>query len=272
MNLRHALTGRAAAAATAALMLAAAVTPVALAAPARADVTKCSAQSNPLQCIQLFGDSEIAKRLTSLQEATTKVNAIVTKGQLTNAQAQPLLSQISTDESGLHALKTKLDAETTVEAARADVKSIYLTFRIYAVFLPKLRHVVWLDVMTNVAFKMTHGTTKSGKPILDAIQDAINKAPAGQRAQLNSLFADYKKQVQEAEAQIDAAQGQLPVLTPNTFNTDRDTYNQAFTALKTDSTAAHNALKAARTDLHQILAILKGDRATATPASATATP
>src|SRR5262249_4811986 len=127
----------------------------------------------------------------------------------------------------------------------------------YAVFLPRTRHVVWLDIMTNVDAKLIGVEPK--------IQDAIDKAPDNQKQQLNSLFADFKAQLKEAEAQIDAAQGQLPVLTANNFNTDKTSYQTAFTALKNDSKAAHDALKKARNDLHQIAMILKGDKATKTP-------
>src|SRR5262249_39329518 len=155
----------------------------------------------------------------------------VSKGHLTNAQASPLLDQITTNKNGLSALKTKLDGETEIAAARQDVKDIYLKFRIYAVFLPRTRHVVCLDIMTNVDANLIGVEPKT--------QDAIDKAPDNQKQQLNSLFADFKAQLKEAEAQIDAAQGQLPVLTPNTFNTDKNTYQTAFTALKNDSKAAH---------------------------------
>jgi hypothetical protein len=61
------------------------------------------------------------------------------------------------------------------------------------------------------------------------------------------------------------------VLTPNTYNTDRATYDKAFAALHADTKAAHDALVKARNDLHQIAMILKGSKATPAP-SATATP
>jgi uncharacterized protein YukE len=144
------------------------------------------------------------------------------------------------------------------------VKNIYLQFRIYAVFLPRTRHVVALDIMTNVDGKLTAAEPK--------IEDAIAKAPADKKDQLNTLYSDFKAQLKEAEAQIDGAQGQLPVLTPNTYNTDRATYDKAFAALHADTKAVHDALKKARDDLHQIAIILKGSKATPVPSSGTATP
>jgi hypothetical protein len=244
--------------ATLALLLTAAIPAIALAAP---QDTKCGTD---IACVKKFGDDAIAKRQTSLDAATTKINGFVSKGALTSTQAGPLLDQINTNKSGLASLKTKLDGETDITAARTDVKNIYLQFRIYAVFLPRTRHVVALDIMTNVDGKLTAAEPK--------IEDAIAKAPADKKDQLNTLYSDFKAQLKEAEAQIDGAQGQLPVLTPNTYNTDRATYDKAFAALHADTKAVHDALKKARDDLHQIAIILKGSKATPVPSSGTATP
>jgi hypothetical protein len=243
--------------ATLAVLLTAALPAVALAAPQE---TRCGTD---IACVKKFGDDAIAKRQTSLDAATTKINGFVSKGALTSTQAGPLLDQITTNKNGLASLKTKLDGETDITPARTDVKNIYLQFRIYAVFLPRTRHVVALDIMTNVDGKLTAAEPK--------IEDAIAKAPADKKEQLNTLYADFKAQLKEAEAQIDAAQGQLPVLTPNTYNTDRAAYDKAFAALHADTKAAHDALVKARNDLHQIAIILKGSKGTPVP-SATATP
>ena len=243
--------------ATLALLLSAALPAIALAAP---QDTRCGTD---IACVKKFGDDAIAKRQTSLDGATTRINGFVTKGALTSTQAGPLLDQITTNKNGLASLKTKLDGETDITAARTDVKNIYLQFRIYAVFLPRTRHVVALDIMTNVDNKL--------KGLEPKIEDAIAKAPADKKDQLNTAYSDFKAQLKEAEAQIDAAQGQLPVLTPNTYNTDRATYDKAFAALHADTKAAHDALKKARDDLHQIAMILKGSKATPVPSS-TATP
>jgi hypothetical protein len=243
--------------ATLALLLTAAVPALALAAP---QDTRCGTD---ISCVKKFGDDAIAKRQTSLDAATTKINGFVSKGALTSAQAGPLLDQITTNKNGLASLKTKLDGETDISAARTDVKNIYLQFRIYAVFLPRTRHVVALDIMTNVDGKLTAAEPK--------IEDAISKAPASEQGQLNTLYSDFKAQLKEAEAQIDAAQGQLPVLTPSTYNTDRATYDKAFAALHADTRAAHDALLKARNDLHQIATILKSNKGTPVPSN-TATP
>jgi len=240
-----------------ALALAAFVPAAALAAPS-------APAACDLACVKAAGDKLIAQRLTSLAEANTKITDQQSKGHLTSDQATRLLGEIAENTSGLNAQKTKIDGDTVLATARADVKDIFLKFRIYAVFLPRLRHEALLDIMTNIDGKL--------RGLQPKIEAAIDKAPADQKGQLNQLYSDYKNLLKEAEAQIDAAQGQLAVLTPNAYNTDRTAFNQALTALKNDTKAARDAFKQARSDLHQIVTILKGDKAAAPTATPAATP
>ena len=67
--------------ATLALLLTAAIPAIALAAP---QDTKCGTD---IACVKKFGDDAIAKRQTSLDAATTKINGFVSKGALTSTQA-----------------------------------------------------------------------------------------------------------------------------------------------------------------------------------------
>jgi hypothetical protein len=262
--------------ATLGLLLVAAVPTIAQAAPRTAAVTTAhsvaaTATPCPLSCVKAFGDKLIADRITSLNTASSKIGALVTKGALTTSQANAFLqpgnihTSIPANISGLQALQTKLDSETSEADAREDVKNIFLTFRIYAVFLPVIRNIVVIDVMTNVDAKM--------HSIQSKIEDAIAKDD-DHKDQLNSLYADYKSQLQLAEGQMDAAQGQLPVLTPSTYNEHNGDYATAWKTFRGDIESAHDHLKKAKDDLHQIVMILKADNGkspTATTGAATPT-
>src|SRR5579863_4496745 len=223
-----------------ALLMVAALPTLALAAPKTAQTTE-NPQTCNLSCLQTFGNTEIGKRQTSLQTETSKINTQVSKGHLTNDQATPLLNKISSNESGLTTLQNSLDAITPDNAqneqlARQDDKDIFTTYRIYAVFLPVTTHVALLDIMANVDAKL-----EADKPKL---QEAIQDDPQHQ-AQLDPLFNDYKTQLGEAEAQMDAAQGQLAVLTPSTYNEHNGDYQNAWNTFKTDCQNAYKALKQA---------------------------
>lgn len=249
------------------VLAAAIAVPTAFAAPAQSNAT-CTATDPTalLACIKQFGGARITERLNALDKFNTKVGGQPSKGHISSDLATRLQNDVSTNESGLKALQAKLDAETDVKAAREDVHNIYWRFRIFAVVLPRDTNTLWFALLTNADQRM--------RGVQDKTQDAISKAPASEQAQLNQLFSDYKAQLQEAEAQIDAGQGQLDVLTVNNFNNDRTTYESAINAIKNDARTAHRDIKQAASDLHQIVKILKANKSgssSTTPATATAT-
>lgn len=247
-----------------AVLAAAVAVPTAFAAPARPQAT-CTATdpSALLACIKQFGDARIGERLSALDKLNTRVADQLSKGHIAGDVATQLENDVATNESGLKALQAKLDAETDARAARADVHNIYWQFRIYAVVLPRDAHTLLFALLGHADQRM--------RGVEDKIKDAIAQAPASERGQLNQLFADYKAQLQEAEAQIDAGQGQLAVLTVSNFNNDRTTYETALSATKADGSTARRDIKQAASDLHQIVQILKANKANNAGSGAAAT-
>jgi hypothetical protein len=253
-----------------ALTLAALVPAVALAAPQPA----CS-----LACLKTFGDNQIAQRITALNALSSKIDGLGSaaatgtatptaahKPLLTDAQVSELKGKIQDATNSLNTLKQKIDADTDVATARTDDKSIMTQYRIYAVLMPLLRHMVWVDLMTNALGKM------SG--LDDKIQTAIGKAPASQQAQLTTLFKDYQAKLADAQTQLTNAANAFAALTPDGYNKNPSGFKQSTLAgLHKDTKAAQADVKAARNDLHQIAMILKADQPIGTAtATITATP
>ncbi|MFI5271791.1 MAG: hypothetical protein ACHQ4H_02005, partial [Ktedonobacterales bacterium] len=172
-----------------------------------------------LACVQQFGNTQIGNRLTVLTTLNGKVQTALNDKRISSDQANALFTDISTNDTGLKNLQSTLDGEKTESAARQDVKNIYLQFRIYAVVLPRDYRTLYLDRIIDVHDKLA--------ALHDKIRDAISKAPAGEQAQLNSLFDDYNNQLQSTESQIDAARGELPQLTPENFNNNKASEQQA---------------------------------------------
>ena len=224
----------------------------AFAAPAQPSIT-CAGN---VQCIIQFGDSQIAARQAALTKASTTISDELSKGHITQDQANTLLGYVGEGQTDMTQIKAQLDAATDATTARNDVKAIFQNYRIFAVLLPKIHFGLWIDIMTNVKDKL--------RDLQPKIQEAISKAPASEQQQLNSLFSDYQAQLSEAESQIDAAQGQFATLSIQTFNTDPTTYKTAFEDCRNDLKTAHAAIKQAASDLHQIVQILKSNTA-ATP-------
>jgi hypothetical protein len=210
--------------------------------------TKCAATDT--QCWITLGDQLIAARQTSLTGLGNKVTERSNDKLITSDQANVLQADISTNASGLTALQTKLNAETTATAARQDVVNIFLQFRIYAVVLPRDYRRLYLDVAVNIDAKL-RGLSKQ-------LKEAIQGAPASEQGQLNTVYNDYLAQLTTAESQFDVAQSDFPALTPSNFNYNRSAYESSLNSLKTAEQTIHTALKQAGQDAHQIAKILKG--------------
>jgi len=205
--------------------------------------------STDTQCFIAVGNQFIALRQTALTALSGKVTARQYDHLITIDQANVLQSDISTNQSGLTSLKSKLDAETNSHVARQDVVNIFFQFRIFAVVLPRDYRRLYLDIAVNIDIKL--------RSLGPRVQQAIKNAPAGEQAQLNTLFNDYKAQLSTAESQFDLAQVDFPALTPANFNYNRSTYLTTLSNLDAAEHTIHTALKQAGNDLHQIAHILK---------------
>jgi hypothetical protein len=199
------------------------------------------------KCVIAAGDKLIAERLTALGTLHAKVSSDVISLKITSAQAGPLQSDGSTNESGLTTLKTKLDAETTALAARKDVAAIYAQFRIYAVVLPRDYRTIEYDVELNTQTKL--------QAAIPAIQTAITAAPASEQARLNTLFSDYQKHISAASAQLDPLPNDFLAMTPDAFNQTRTSYEATRKAVDAAEQAARADLHQAAKDLNQMAKI-----------------
>lgn len=201
---------------------------------------KCG--TSDVRCVITAGDALIGKRLTALNTLNSKISTDLGEHKITSDQAGALQSDVSTNQTGLNTLKTRLDAETVMRNARQDVASIFTQFRIFAVVLPRDYRHLEMDVEINAKNVM--------QGVVSTIKTAIGTASADKQTKLNTLYDDYQKQVMAAQAQIDIAQNDFPTLTPANFNQSRASFEATHQALD-------KALKAARADLHQAAKDLK---------------
>jgi hypothetical protein len=228
----------------------------ALAAPSASTCTRTD-----VKCVIAFGDQRIDERTAALTRLNDKANAQVAAGRITTSQASAIQADVTSNQGGLTTLKGKLDAETDATAARADVRSIYTQFRIFAVVLPRDYQEIVLDIMTNVQAKLAGLEPK--------LQQAISSAPAGEQAQLNTLYSDYTAKVGAASTQITNANGQVAYFTPDNFNNNTATYHTNWLSFRSDILAGRADLRQAASDLHQMAKILKANSSAPT---STATP
>ncbi len=215
-------------------------------APVAAAAPSASGCGSNLACVQKAGDKLISDRLEALSKLhDTAANH---KG-ITDQQRDIIYQDVTTNKNGLTALNQKLDAETTVAAARADVKNIFVQFRIYAVVLPRDYGEIELFHQQNVVARMTAENEK----LTDLIAKA--KAKGDDVTQLLALQSDYNAKLADATTQDNNAQGLIPNLTPANYPGTDATLKTYHADLK----AGYEDIKAAASDLHQMTTILKQD-------------
>jgi len=232
----------------------------ALAAPAHSALPTCA--RTDVKCVIAFGDQRIDERTAALTKLNDKASEQVAAGHITSSQASAIQADVTSNQSGLTALKSKLDAETDATAARQDVKDIYTQFRIFAVVLPRDYHEIVLDIMTNVQAKLVGIEPK--------LQQAIASAPADEQAQLNSLYSDFTAKLGAASTQITNANGMVSYFTPSNFDNNLATYRTNWLNFRSAVLAGRADLRQAASDLHQMAKILKPSTTPAAAATPTA--
>ena len=222
------------------------LTGTAFAAASTAAAAPAASCGSDLGCVQKAGDVLIVARLAALDKLNTTAAG---HKNLTSDQKSTIAQDVTTNKNGLSALKTKLDAETTVDAARSDVKNIYVQYRIYAVVLPRDYGEIELFLEQNMTTRMKNADAT----LSDLI--AKDQAKGNDVTKLNSLKSDYDAKLADATTNENAAQGLIPSLVPANYpGTDA-----TLKTYRSDLKNARQDLSDAASDLNQMQTILKQD-------------
>lgn len=192
-----------------------------------------SGQSARLTNIITRSNNEITMRINSLNTASTKIQDMQNVSAATKTS---LSNQIQTDISGLTTLKTKIDGDTDITTARNDEKTIFGSFRIYALVIPQVYDLSAVSRITTINGLMTTLASKLQTRITTAQTAGKNVAP------LQSALSDLTAKNADALSQGNAAQTLVSSLAPDQGDASVAASNK--TALQ----AAHNDIKAANTD------------------------
>jgi len=203
-----------------------------------------AAQQQRLQTIISKGDQEITRRLTTLNTLMSKINAAT---RLTASDKAALSNEVTTTISGLTSLKTTLDAETTLTAARTDVQSIYTEYRVYALVAPKIGLIKVADDQQVVESKLTALAQKLQTRIT-ALQQAGKDVSS-----LQASLSDMTSKTAAAQAISSQIQSKVINLQPTDYNSDHALLSGDRDQLKT----AHDDNQTAYNDAKTIVASLK---------------
>lgn len=210
----------------------------------RASATPNPAGSARLNNLKTRGTAEINRRIASLNAALEKLKGST---RLTPADRDALIKQVQDELTGLAALKTKLAAQTDLQAARSDVQSIVTDYRVYALMLPKARLVASADRMTTAITKL--------KDLEAMLQTRLTAAESNGKdvTELKKSLTDMQAKLASATNQLNGLTAKILAVTPADTNASRTALLAHRQALAT----AHSDLKAARVHARTIVDGLK---------------
>lgn len=210
--------------------------------PAFAD-TSSPRPGRTLTQIQADGAAKTAQRVASL---TTGIRAITADTHLSSGDKSTILSTLNSDLDSMKSVQSKIAADTTKSEASADYKTIFTTYRVYAVALPQSRYAAATANLDSVAIpRLTdvHGRLAARL----AGKDASKSTPA-----LQADLTDMSSQITSASTSLSGLAAAVLAVTPAQYNSNHDILK----ALKQKLTAARAALKQARQDAKAVVAAL----------------
>ncbi|MBA3788821.1 hypothetical protein H0X32_00280 [Patescibacteria group bacterium] len=199
--------------------------------------------------IKLRSDAAINQRLTSLQSVSAR---FATLQHLSATQIAGFQANVTTNINGLTALKTKIDGETDASILATDYKSIFGSFRVYLVVIPKGYELAAADRVVTIDGMMNNLST--------ALQTRITAAGnAGHNVvALQAALSDMNAKVTSAGIHSAAVTAGVSGLVPDQGNATVIASNKAALEKgRADTAAAETDLKAARADAQTIVNGLK---------------
>jgi hypothetical protein len=215
-------------------------------APAFADGTSTPAPSagKSLSAIQAEAKIKTTARIGSLGTAIAKVNAAK---DISSSDRATILATLNGDVEGMNTVEAKIAADATVATAAADYKTIFTTYRVYAVAIPQSRLAAAADRMTSTSIpRLTDAQSKLAAAL--AGPDASKSTP-----ELQADLADMSAQIASATSALNGVAAEALAVTPSAFNSNHSVLQPVRSAVK----AAIADLKKAAADGKTVLAAIK---------------
>ncbi|MBS2961406.1 hypothetical protein KGA66_00010 [Actinocrinis puniceicyclus] len=216
-----------------------------IALPAQAQSTPAPAARSGLglDAVKALATARIDGRLETLRALQL---AVTNAAHLTSADRSALGSLLTSDVSGLTALRGKVAAESAVAAVRADETVMVDQYRVYMLVVPKVH-------LTD-AFDIEAAAVSALRKVHDKLAERVAKQPGGATAAEQAQLADLQTRVQNAEQ---AESGKTATLLAIQPGADATAIRGAITPLVDAAKSARKDLKQARDDAKKVRAELK---------------
>jgi hypothetical protein len=205
--------------------------------------TSNAAGSGRLETVKTLANARIQGRLSTLHALSL---AVSDSKYLTSDEKSSLGNQINSDLSGLTALATTMQAETTAAAVRADEVAMVDDYRVYLLMAPQTRLTEALAAESDAAATLQKAYT--------ALSGLTAKQTGGATATQQAELADLQAQVNAANAAIANQVTTELAIQPGPNET---AIHDALEPVKANVKTARQDLLKARADAKELRASLK---------------
>lgn len=174
-----------------------------------------------------------------LQALDTAAAAATSSTFLTEAHRSAILASLSTDSSGLEALRSAVAADTDRASAASHWAQIFTEYRVYAVVVPQSSYAAAADALTESALPALE---KSYTALAAALAISPKSTP-----ELEATLADMRQQLDTAQREAAGVADAVLAVTPAAWNADHSALVAERTALATATQAAAAAADDAAT-------------------------
>ncbi|HZN13044.1 MAG TPA: hypothetical protein VFB78_02150 [Acidimicrobiales bacterium] len=176
-----------------------------------------------------FCIAQIDRRIVALD---ARQRELVNAQHLTDDHRAALNANLDATRDGLRALREQIRVETDRDAFKAECDSIWTSYRVFALVLPRTHLVTVADTELYAAGRLTNASTRLQQAIDDA--KANGKDVTQAQADLDAMEA----KVASGQASAAGVPASILSLTPADWNANHDVLQPA-----------HDAAQSARTDL-----------------------
>jgi hypothetical protein len=199
--------------------------------------------------ISARSDSAINLRIDDLNKLN---NRIQTMRNVTVAEKTAFSSEVQTNINGLTALKTKIDADTVTAITLADEKSIFTSYRIYALVIPQGYIIASADRVNTIVEMMTVVSAKL------AVRIANEQAAGKNVSPLQTSLTDLNLKIADAKIQALAIVTKVSTLVPDQGDKAQLEANTAtLKSARSTMKLGRSDLESARVDIRNIIKGLK---------------
>lgn len=206
-----------------------------------------AAKAQPtVEHLQAVGFCEIDRRLVTIGRLQAGVDAARA---LTDAHESALETILGSSVAGLRALRAEIDADTTVEELRADIKSIFEDFRIYALVTRQVQLVRAADTVDAAGAALGKAADRLAALIAQAGANGKDVTEA------SAHLAAMEAAIAAALAGVDGVADEVLPLTPADWNagTAGPVLREARAAIED----ARADLRTAKAEARQVIAALR---------------